>query len=144
VADRLSPRSIKSTPGIGREWLFENLTNKKMEFNITGQDNLNKENFFNPIKEKCPLAMEVFCSWIDEYKKQIKWHQYFYTFLKFHSLPFEMQMGIMFEYFRQQSVVFFTQGGSSYPEKKYLVQFLYQSFEKQESILLANQKRTEE
>lgn len=72
--------------------------------------NLTKENFFNEMKEKYPLAMKDFCNWIDKYKVQNNWDMLFNGGLqitehvetrapKFHDLPFAMQIGIMAQYF---------------------------------------------
>jgi hypothetical protein len=57
--------------------------------------NLNKENFWNPLKEKYPEAVEHFCNWIDEYKKEVGWEKIFGAHVKFHDLPYDMQNGIL-------------------------------------------------
>lgn len=63
--------------------------------------NLNKENFWNPLREKYPEAVEHFCNWIDQYKKEIGWNELFGCSadedcpIKFHDLPYEMQNGIL-------------------------------------------------
>jgi len=69
--------------------------------------NLTKENFFNALREKCPLAVDYFCQWIDNYKKENNWDELFngniqqqYPLMptespKFHELPFEFQNGII-------------------------------------------------
>jgi len=57
--------------------------------------NLNKENFFNEMASLCPLAMEYFSRWINEYKIEVKWNEVFGSKVKFHHLPFEMQNGII-------------------------------------------------
>jgi hypothetical protein len=57
--------------------------------------NLDKENFWNPLKEKYPEAIEHFCNWIDEYKKEVGWNQLFGEHIKFHDLPYDMQNGIL-------------------------------------------------
>lgn len=82
------------------------------------QENLNKENFWNEMHQKYPLAMKDFCEWIDKYKESIKWKSLFndhfkrgeikgkgwgeteISFLhpKFHDLPLALQMGIWREY----------------------------------------------
>jgi hypothetical protein len=53
-------------------------------------ENLTKENFFNEMQKKYPKAMDIFCKWIDEYKKRVEWD----CPLKYHDLPLAMQAGI--------------------------------------------------
>ncbi len=83
------------------------------------QENLNKENFWNEMQQRCPLAMKEFCVWIDIYKEKNKWEDLFndsysktnyqyasngevtsidFAFPKFHDLPLAMQMGIWNHY----------------------------------------------
>lgn len=68
-------------------------------------ENLNKENFWNRMKEQQPLATKMFCEWIDEYKKIVGWDAMFGNIfptekkIKFHDIPYEMQMGIMNRFF---------------------------------------------
>ena len=38
---------------------------------------LTKENFWNEMIQKYPKAMKIFCDWIDEYKKEVKWNDLF-------------------------------------------------------------------
>lgn len=67
--------------------------------------NLNKENFFNEMTMKYPLIMKVFSEWIDVYKKEVSWDKLFgnnidaihYNVyqIKFHDIPFEMQLGVI-------------------------------------------------
>lgn len=57
--------------------------------------NLNKEKFWTPLMEKYPEAVEHFCKWIDEYKKEIGWDSIFKEGVKFHDLPYDMQNGIL-------------------------------------------------
>lgn len=59
------------------------------------QDNLNKENFWNAMMMQFPSAMNLFCNWIDEYKKQVGWDNFFKDGVKFHDIPFQMQGGII-------------------------------------------------
>lgn len=80
-------------------------------------ENLNKQNYFTPEwKAKYPLASEHFCKWIDGYKKRVGWKKLFnggvmYEFYggsetfthkteapKFHDLPIEMQIGIIYQW----------------------------------------------
>lgn len=66
---------------------------------------LTKENFFNAIGEKYPDALALFCKWIDDYKKEVGWDELFgnnrkqFNRVKFHDIPFEMQVGIMGRFF---------------------------------------------
>lgn len=70
-------------------------------------DNLNKENFFNELMEKYPAATKDFCNWIDKYKDANFWDRLFgnnyrddnSTWIKFHHIPIEMQLGIILRYF---------------------------------------------
>lgn len=108
---------------------------------IQDNENLNKVNFFNQLQELYPEAMGVFCQWIDDYKKRIKWDQYFYLFLKFHDLPFEMQTGIMYEFFRMQSITFMELAGSVYSNKEGIVKYFIKSFEHLNKVLVLNKER---
>lgn len=67
-------------------------------------DNLNKDNFWNPMREKYPDAIDHFCKWVDEYKKSVNWDKlfgatarpdYVHEAPKFHDLPIEFQFGII-------------------------------------------------
>jgi len=67
--------------------------------------NLNKENFWNDLKKKYPDAVDHFCKWIDEYKKEVDWNNLFGNNMsqlnpqiKFHDLPIDMQNGIIARY----------------------------------------------
>lgn len=73
-------------------------------------ENLNKENFFNEIQLKYPKAMDQFRKWIDEYKSSVFWDILFCNqtyikpgskFIKFHDIPFEMQVGIIDKFFHE-------------------------------------------
>lgn len=65
-------------------------------------ENLNKENFWNEMDARYPAAMHVFKGWIDMYKKEVKWDELFGEDLlepvKFHDLPYEMQIGIILRF----------------------------------------------
>lgn len=60
-----------------------------------GYDSLTKQNFWNDLMRNYPEAVEHFCNWIDEYKKEVGWGKLFAPGIKFHDLPFEMQNGII-------------------------------------------------
>lgn len=62
-------------------------------------DNLGKENFWNEIHERFPNVVDLFCRWIDDYKKEVEWTRLFATGIKFHDIPYELQMGIMNRFF---------------------------------------------
>ena len=57
--------------------------------------NLNKENFWNALKEQYPEAVEHFCNWIDAYKNEVGWDALFAPGIKFHDIPYDMQNGII-------------------------------------------------
>lgn len=73
-------------------------------------ENLTKENFWNELYEKHPVQMQVFCDWIDEYKKKNRWESLFargnyitdgavvLRTPKYHELPLSIQIGIFFEF----------------------------------------------
>lgn len=65
-------------------------------------NNLNKENFWDEMEEKYPAAMHVFKGWIDLYKKEVKWDELFGEDIldpvKFHDIPFDMQVGILMRF----------------------------------------------
>lgn len=70
--------------------------------NTIGMENLNKENFWNALHDQYPEAVEHFCKWIDDYKREVGWDILFGgedvhpdKKPKFHDLPFEMQNGII-------------------------------------------------
>lgn len=91
-------------------------------------ENLTKENFFNEMMELYPLAMKLFCKWIDDYKAEIGWNGLFgehETKLsgrmvccgiapKFHEIPYAMQQGIWIEFVGQTLHHYFEQ-----PEYQY-------------------------
>jgi len=58
-------------------------------------DNLNKENFWNAMMMQFPSAMNLFCKWIDDYKKEVGWNNFFKDGVKFHDIPFQLQGGII-------------------------------------------------
>lgn len=68
-------------------------------------DSLTKENFWNELMEHYPSEMELFCKWIDEYKKRVDWNKLFNPSIlifrgppKFHDLPIAMQAGIFMQF----------------------------------------------
>lgn len=79
---------------------------------------LTKENFWDDLYKEFPVQTQVFCDWIDEYKKAVDWNRLFNEFSwvepeaesetnpdrkapKFHDLPHAMQMGICIEFITQ-------------------------------------------
>lgn len=80
---------------------------------------LTKESYFNDIEIDFPIAYEVFQDWIDNYKALINWVDLFgeaksvsVTGLrmapKFHEVPFELQRGIMSQFFFEHNLAAFT------------------------------------
>ena len=68
---------------------------------------LTKENFWNDLYEKHPEPMKEFCEWIDAYKKEIMWNDLFFNSrrhnpIKFHDIPFEMQVGIILRFIKEK------------------------------------------
>lgn len=63
---------------------------------------LTKENFWNELQKKYPKQMEVFCKWIDDYKKRVEWDMIFTSNRKFHDIPIAMQIGILMEFTMSQ------------------------------------------
>lgn len=67
-------------------------------------ENLSKENFWDELMKEYPEAVDHFCKWIDEYKKEVNWDVLFSVHcsaayqVKFHDLPFDMQNGIIARY----------------------------------------------
>lgn len=61
-------------------------------------ENLNKQNFWNELNEKCPAVMAKFCKFIDEYKRKNDWKLMFKSRIKFHDIPVEMQTGIVVKF----------------------------------------------
>lgn len=80
-------------------------------------ENINKENFFNGIKDQYPLAHHLFLAWIDEWKKSVGFNYLVNpafesrhisghaetrltadTPTKFHDLPFDMQYGVFVKF----------------------------------------------
>lgn len=62
-------------------------------------ENLGKENFWDEIEKVCPMAVDVFKKWIDQYAKKVNWGILFSDGVKFYDIPYEMQMGIMNRFF---------------------------------------------
>jgi len=58
------------------------------------QESLTKENFWNALYQEYPKGTQVFCDWIDEYKKEVEWDLLIGYDVKFHNLPHAMQLGI--------------------------------------------------
>lgn len=76
---------------------------------------LTKENFWDEMMEKYPVAMKRFCDWIDEYKKRVHWEELFPfskvrsgqpVRTKYHDLPVAMQIGIFMQFAYEQHRVF--------------------------------------
>lgn len=74
-------------------------------------EKLTKENFWNELHTKYPAEMDIFCKWIDEYKKRVSWNMLFNSDSdyqnaqgknapapKYHDLPIAMQIGIFIQF----------------------------------------------
>lgn len=59
---------------------------------------LTKENFWNELFQKYPGEMEVFCQWIDSYKKSVAWEHLLGSSIKYHDLPIAFQIGIFIQF----------------------------------------------
>lgn len=92
------------------------------------EETLTKENFWNELYEKFPKGTQVFCDWIDQYKKAVGWEELFnegYSKIvienpggkvnyipptteapKFHTIPFEMQVGIWIAFVKSRGPVY--------------------------------------
>jgi len=55
---------------------------------------LTKTNFWDDLYKAYPRGTQVFCDWIDEYKKAVSWNTYFAPHVKFHDLPHDFQLGV--------------------------------------------------
>lgn len=62
------------------------------------RESLTKENFWNEIIQQYPNASKLFLEWINEYKKESDWNRILGSKVKFHDLPYAMQVGIWLEY----------------------------------------------
>lgn len=79
------------------------------------EENLTRENFWDALYAQYPKGVNVFCEWVDEYKKKYNWDTLFkgdirsiavtgtsvtceYDTLKYHDLPLAMQIGIWIEF----------------------------------------------
>lgn len=67
-------------------------------------NNLNKSDFWDPLREIAPDAVDKFCKWVDEYKKEVGWTEKLGIELKFHDLPFELQVGIIHRFNLEMTV----------------------------------------
>ena len=66
-------------------------------------DSLTKENFWNAMQSKYPVAMDRFCKWIDEYKNRVHWYDLVNANFKcdapkYHELPLAVQIGIFLQF----------------------------------------------
>lgn len=67
-----------------------------------------KKEYWDPIEQTCPDAFAIFSNWIDSYKKRVNWNLIFSNYkagnelkslIKFHDLPYEMQIGVLMQFF---------------------------------------------
>jgi hypothetical protein len=80
---------------------------KRPNLSLQSYLRLSKENFWDELTEKYQLQMLEFTAWIDGYKERTNWNVLFNNFghrlsgtdeIKYHDLPFAMQLGIFIEY----------------------------------------------
>jgi len=66
--------------------------------------------YWDAVKETCPDAFLIFSRWIDEYKESVGWNFLFSSYkegketkslIKFHDLPYEMQIGVLLRFFME-------------------------------------------
>ncbi len=121
-------------------------------------ESLTKENFWNDLHAKYPLAVDQFCKWIDEYKKRIGWNKLFndcyiesnvrraangeichidYSAPKFHDIPFDMQRGIITRFFEEH-----IKGPGHEVYKRICIEGITEFFETQNKILARNKLPT--
>jgi hypothetical protein len=67
----------------------------EFHFTLLPGQNLGKQNFWDPLREKCPMLVQRFCDFIDRYKDAVGWNERFGEKVKFHDIPVEMQIGII-------------------------------------------------
>lgn len=88
------------------------MTNELMDaVTIRKCDNLNKENFWDACKEICPKVTDAFFAFIDTYKQEFYIVRHSRSTkgsaiangFKFHDLPLEMQVGIIFRFFGERA-----------------------------------------
>jgi len=70
-------------------------------------ESLTKENLWNDLYKAYPKGTQVFCDWIDEYKKAANWGEVLGSHIKFHDLPHAMQMGIWILFLAQNGFLFY-------------------------------------
>ena len=70
-------------------------------------ENLNKKNFWGFASNHCTKTMNKFTRFIDVYKMSIGWDDMFNEHLniKFHDIPYEMQLGIILKFFNEATNV---------------------------------------
>ena len=86
-------------------------------------ETLTKENFWNALQEKYPAGMKIFCDWIDGYKKNSSWYFLIGKDVKYHHLPYAMQIGIWLQFEREMN----TQGNKPFyynHAKKHITNFI--------------------
>ncbi len=119
---------------------------------IRKSDNLNKENFWDIASDICPKATALFYEWIDKYKATklapvergihgFNWdglfgNTYAGSFqIKFHHLPLEMQVGILFKFFGEYQLSSKLPDGENFFDAGTWIDAICYSFEHIEKIL---------
>lgn len=93
-----------------------------------GEVNLNLKNFFNPAKQHCPISVGAFCSFVDRYKKQVDWKSIFFGDIKFHDIPFDLQVGIIWRFFKEAGRDITTGLYGRVGDRKFMTEAIYTAF----------------
>lgn len=80
----------------------------KYDERICLSQGLNYKGFFDAAKVHCPLAFKEFSAFMDSYKSMNRWGKYFKDGIKFHDLPFHLQVGVMIKFYVHYNVYFHT------------------------------------
>ncbi len=119
-------------------------SSKRITKEYNGVESLTKENFWDAMDEKYPLAMKRFCEWIDRYKKEVEWDYLFFNKqqdelrgepIKYHHLPIAMQLGIFIDFVKWEEYLFVDVKWSNlinYEYRNFIINYLKES----EKILL--------
>jgi hypothetical protein len=66
---------------------------------------LTKETFWNELIAKYPELMDEFKLFIDEYKKRVSWPDLIGSYIKYHDLPVELQVGVFIQWTMQRGSI---------------------------------------
>lgn len=96
-------------------------------------ESLTQDSFWNKLELVAPTAVEMFQKWIDQYKNRLEWKLFIQEPVKFHSLPFDLQLGILVR-FNQE--VFQYDWDIDILRSHYIQQSIYQLFMYKEGELI--------